>query len=278
MLLAVLGIGRWADRWDQQRSMVGADLARAGILLAIVAVWLATGGPNAAQLIVAIVALAFGQAVFQPAMQSVLPALVADARLLPAANGLLDATDRSARLLGPGLVALLAGVVPTVHFLTIDAISFVASAMAILLIIRLRPGRRSVHPPQREAIRQSIVRGCRAMRSHPLLGYVLATTGLLTGAWYGVYFLGLPLMIKQAGGSLGSYGLVLSAYGCTNLAATVVFGGRVLLIRPANFRVPAATSCRVAAWHCWAWPVSSRPTGCCLVSWRRRRWVRSAGR
>ena len=64
VLLAVLGIGRWADRWDHQRSMIGADLSRAAILLAVVIVWLATGGPSAAQLVAAIVVLAAGQAVF----------------------------------------------------------------------------------------------------------------------------------------------------------------------------------------------------------------------
>jgi MFS transporter, DHA3 family, macrolide efflux protein len=235
VLLAVLGIGRWADHWDQQRSMVVADLSRACVLLAVVAAGLATGGPNAVQLIVAIVVLAIGQAVFQPALQSVLPTLVTDPRRLPAANGLLDATDRSARLLGPGLVALLAGIVPAMHFLTLDALSFLVSAIAILLINRLEPSLPVVHPIRREAIWHSIVRGSRAMASHPLLGYFLATTGLLNGAWYAVYFLGLPLIITRVGvggTGLGAYGIVLTAYGCTNLAATVFFGGRMLPARP----------------------------------------------
>jgi hypothetical protein len=76
------------------------------------------------------------------------------------------------------------------------------------------------------------------MAGHPLLGYALATGGLLNGTWYAVFFLGLPLMIAhhatgQPGASgLSSYGLVLSAYGCTNLAATVVFGSRMLSARP----------------------------------------------
>jgi DHA3 family macrolide efflux protein-like MFS transporter len=232
VLLAVLGIGRWADRWDQQRSMIGADLSRAGILLAVVMVWLATGGPSTAQLVAAIVVLAVGQAVFQPALQSVLPTLVNEVRLLPAANGLLDATDRSARLLGPGLVAMLAAVVPVVHFLTLDAISFLASAAAIRLITRLRPSRLLVHPSRHEAIWQGIVRGCRAMTAHPLLGYTLVTGGLLNGAWFAAYYLGLPLMIARHGIGLSAYGLVLSVYGCTNLAATVVLGGRAASDRP----------------------------------------------
>jgi hypothetical protein len=235
LLIAVLGIGRWADRWDQRRSMIAADLARAAILLAVVVAWLATGGPSATQLVVAVVVLAIGQAVFQPALQSVLPSLVADAGHLPAANGLLDATDRSARLLGPGLVALLAGVLQTVHFLTLDAFSFFASAIAIVLINRRRPGVRQSRPARREAVWHGIRRGYRAMASHRLLGYILATTGLLNGAFYTVYFLALPLMIERAhagGGGLGAYGLVLTAYGCANLAANLYFGSRTMGPRP----------------------------------------------
>ncbi len=247
VMAAVLGIGRWADRWDQQHSMICADLARAAVLLVVVALWLTTGGPSAGQLFGAIVVLAIGQAVFQPALQSVLPSLVGKAHLLPAANALLDATDRSARLLGPGLVALFAGALPVVHFLTLDAISFLASAAALLRITRLRAGppgatqrRLAIDPDRRETIWHSIVRGVRAMTAHPLLAYVLATAGLLNGVWYAVYFLALPLMIAQhgAGGpggssdGLGAYGLVLSVYGCTNLAATLVFGSRTLPARP----------------------------------------------
>ncbi|WP_428485302.1 hypothetical protein [Rhodopila sp.] len=73
------------------------------------------------------------------------------------------------------------------------------------------------------------------MAAHPLLGYVLATAGLLNGTWYAVFFLGLPLMIAQhptMASGLSNYGLVLSAYGCTNLVATMIFGSRPLSVRP----------------------------------------------
>lgn len=229
LLLAVLGIGRWADRWRRRRSMIGADLVRAAILALVVGAWLARGEPRAAELIAAILVLGIAQAVFQPALQSVLPSLVSDPALLPAANGLLDATDRTARLLGPGLVALLGGVLPVVHFLTLDACSFAASAGALLLIGR-RHRDPAVSPPTAEAIWRGIARGWRAMRSHPLLGYVLATTGLLSGAWYSVFFLDLPLLLKDQG--LANYGAILSAYGCTNLAATLLFGSRALPAKP----------------------------------------------
>ncbi len=238
LLLAVLGIGRWADRWDQRHAMIGADLIRAAILLGIVAAWLAGGAPSATGLVIAVVVLAFGQAVFQPALQTILPGVVADNAMLPAANGLLDATDRSARLLGPGLIGLLAGIVPTVHFLTIDAASFLLSAAALLCIGRLRPGLRTPRLTTPEHPWRSILRGVHAMRSHPLLGFYLKATGLVNGAWYAVFYFTLPLAIERlhvqapGSGGLGAYGLVISAYGSTNLAGTLIFGGRTMPARP----------------------------------------------
>ena len=235
LLLAVLGIGRWADGWRPRQSMVRADLARASVLLLVVAVWIAESAPSGLMLIVAVLALAAGQAVFQPALQMVLAGLVRDPALLPAANGLLDTTDRSARLLGPGLIALLSGLLPLMHFLTIDALSFILSAAALVLIGRRRPDPPMPPAAIRQTIIQGIVRGIRAMRGHRLLGFFLATAGPINGAWYAVFYLALPLMLAQratVGGGLGDFGLVISAYGCTNLAATLVFGGRPLPVRP----------------------------------------------
>lgn len=237
LLLAALGIGQWADGWDPQRSMIGADLVRAGTLLLVVASWLVTGRPSAVPLVLAVVVLAAGQAVFQPALQTVLPRLAADTSLLPATNGLMDTTDRSARLLGPGVVALLAGMVPVVHFLTLDAVSFFLSAAALAVIRHAQP---VVLPPGRvsRGVWSGIIRGAQAMSAHKILGFVLRTTPFISGAWYLAFFLALPLLIEQSGirgpggSGLGAYGLVISAYGCTNLLSTLVLGGKALPTRP----------------------------------------------
>ena len=220
--------------------MIAADLASAAVLMGVVAAALVSGHPGITGLVCAIVVLALGQAVFRPALQSVLPTMVEDARLLPAANGLLDATQRIARLLGPGLVALLVSAVPVIHFLTLDAVTFLASATALSLIRRrTRAALPAPDRTARESVLSGIVRGYLATSGHRLLGYFLAVSGLLNGVWYAVYYLCLPLLIARPGlgasGSqigLGSYGLILSAYGCGNLAATVILGGRTLPARP----------------------------------------------
>ena len=229
VLGTALVAGRWADGWEQRTTMIAADFARAAVLIFVVLDWSLRGRTTAAALVLAAIVLAVGQAVFRPALQSVLPGLVRDAGHLPAANALLDSTDRIARLLGPGLVAMFAAWVPVKHFLSLDAASFGLSAAALLLIGRLRPlpGPRRAEPP-RDFI-ASALHGFRAVAGHPVLRVNLQITGVANGLWYAVFFLGLPLAIaRHAPGSagLGAYGLVISAYGCTNLASTLVVGSR----------------------------------------------------
>ena len=209
--------------------MIAADLVRAAVLAVLVVAWNRLGAPPPAGLVIAVVILAMGAACFQPALQAVLPGVVPEPRLLPAANALLDATDRIARLLGPGLVAALASLIPTKHFLTIDALTFLVSAMAMVMVGRV-PTHRDTGG--RLSIVAMITRGFRATARQPLLWYTLRTTPIWNGAWVCAYLFALPLMIARhgitgpGGSGVGAYGLVISAYGCTNLLATLVIGSR----------------------------------------------------
>ena len=233
-MAAALLAGRWVDRWDQRRAMAGADLARAAVLLGLVGWWLARGGPPPPGLVVAIVVLAAGEAVFRPALAATLPQLLPDRVLLPAANALFDTTERSARLLGPGLVGVLAGALPVVHFFSLDAATFLLSASAVLCLGR---GPRPL-PRARMSVLGSVGHGFAMVRKHRLLWSVLLVTGPINGLWVGVFYLALPLLIERAGitgpggTGLGAYGLVISAYGCTNLLATLVVGSRRLPAHP----------------------------------------------
>ncbi|HEX4260823.1 MAG TPA: MFS transporter [Acetobacteraceae bacterium] len=239
-LLVALVAGRWVDGFEQRRAMLAADLVRAAALTAVVVPWLALGHVSAAPLVAAVLVVAAGQAVFRPALQAMLPALVPTPAELPAANGLFDATDRIARLLGPGIVALLAAVVPAVHFLTLDAASFLGSAAALTCIGRLHPTLALRRAGPAGGALAEVLRGFRAVRREPVLGFELAISGILNGAWSAAFFLGVPLVVARhhllgpAGAGLGAYGLVISAYGCTNLLATFVVGGRPLPERPAG--------------------------------------------
>lgn len=234
---ATLFLGHLTDRLNPLRVMAFADLARAAVLGVTVLVWLATGAAQSWTLLTSVVVLAGGMSFFRPALQAALPGLARDAAMLPAANALLDTTERIARLLGPGLVGLASAVLPMVHFVSVDVATFCVSALAILTIARTRRVPASA-PAVRESGVAAMLRGVRAVRRHALLGFVLGYTGLLNGAWYAAFFLGLPLIIARAEpGAVGlaHYALMISAYGSANLLGTLVMGSRPLPRRRALF-------------------------------------------
>jgi MFS transporter, DHA3 family, macrolide efflux protein len=236
VLATALIAGRWTDAWSERVTMIGADLARAVALIAVVFDWSSHGRPTAAALVLATIVLAAGQAIFQPALQGLLPVLVGNPSRLPAANAILDSTGRIARLLGPGLVAIFAAWIPAKHFLSLDAASFGLSAASVLLIGRMR--RLPLAPDQAPRnVLASALRGFRAVSGHPLLCMDLLIAGVSNGVWYAVMFLGLPLAIaRYAPGNfgLGAYGFVISTYGCMNLASTLVVGSREMPANPAR--------------------------------------------
>ena len=220
-LVVALTAGR-ADRHAPRRVMIAADVLRAAALTVLAATWLARGQPPAWALVTAIVALGAGSALFRPALQAVLPPLVGRVDRLPAANALMETTDRIARLIGPASIGLLDGLLPVVHFVTLDIASFIVSASALAMSARLRP-----LPAPIGHHAASVLRGFRAMASHPILRFVLLTVGPVNAVWWVSMFLALPLLVGSGHDSLGTLGLVWASYGATNLATNLLMGGGI---------------------------------------------------
>jgi len=230
MLATALLAGRVADRLAHRRAMIMADLLRAGVLGLMVVLWLALGQPPAWALIACVLALAIGNAFFRPALMALVPSL-APVPELPATNALIDTTERIARLLGPGLIGVLAASLPLVHFVSMDVATFLVSAFAVALL----PAAAVIEQPSaRQSLWASLARGFIAVRRDPLLGFVLSMSGIINGAWYTAYFIGLPLMLVQGGvaGGIAAFGMVISAYGVTNLITTLIVGSRPLSRHP----------------------------------------------
>ncbi len=208
--------------------MLCADIGRTLALLGVVAAWEVTGRIAPMSLAGVIVVLAVGEAAFRPAVQSIMPCLSPSAAMLPAINGMLDGTARLSRLLGPALIALAAAHLPAAHFLTLDAVSFAVSAIAVFSI-GPRPTRSVRHPAG-----LPILQGFRAMRRHRLLRFLLHTSGINNGAWYASMFLGIPLLLARQGAGASAFGAVLACYGLTNLAGNLIVGSRPSAVRPAR--------------------------------------------
>lgn len=231
--LATLLLGaRALDRAAPLRVMLGADLLRAAALSGLALAWLAWGAPPAWALFGTIAALGVGLAAFRPAMQAALPVLAGDRSMLPAANALMDTTERLARLAGPGVLVLAAALFTEVQFVAANVATFLLSALAVLLIARLRAV--PAAGDGRESLWGAALRGVRAVRKHALLGFMLAVAGVQNGVWVAVYYLALPLHLERSLGAAGlpAFGTVIAAYGVGNLAGTLVLGNLGLPARP----------------------------------------------
>jgi hypothetical protein len=162
-LLFGLLIGAWVDRVDRRRLMLLTDIARA-LLIASIPLLVASGFfalwyVYVVQFIAAVLAIGFNSA--QPAA---LASLVERGELV-AANGRLIAGYSAAWIVGPLLAGGLATVAPLPALLLIDALSYLASALALGLI-RTSFNRDSMPPA---SLLADIVAGLRYVWAQPVI-------------------------------------------------------------------------------------------------------------
>ncbi len=122
--------GVYADRWDRRRTMIVADLARAGVLLLLLALP-ARGGLWLVYLVAA--AQTSIAQFFLPASGALIPRIVGDAQLM-SANALRATMDNAARVVGPAIGGTLLGSLGLGGVVLVDAASFLCSAGLIMLV------------------------------------------------------------------------------------------------------------------------------------------------
>ena len=212
--------GVLVDRWDRKRTMVVVDLARAVILLPLLAVgsddrlWLAYVVPG----IAATAGLLFG-----PAENALLPRLVGEGRLT-VANALNALNNNIGRLIGPALGAALYAWSGIALVVAIDAATYLVAALLIALIVADgRPVRdvaeaEAVSSPWRRTATEwraglRVIRGDRALR----LILISSCVGFVGEGTFGA--LGLaPLVLDVIKGTEADVGLIASAQAVGGLA------------------------------------------------------------
>lgn len=220
-LAFALGAGAVVDGLKARSVMIWADLARAVVSGAVV-IAAFTVGLSLPLLIAAGVLLAGLQAVFDPALQAVVPRLMPDPHRLRALNGLFDVTGRLAVIAGASLAAAIASVAPTIHLLTANAASFLASAGSIAAAGHRFEGETPAQTPP-ATVRQRLARGWRAARATEGARTILATAGVSYATRSLGFALGVPLLLAQGGvaGGLPTLALIMATQaigdGATNL-------------------------------------------------------------
>ncbi|MGW2837709.1 MFS transporter [Streptomyces sp. NPDC001493] len=210
-----------ADRIGGRRVMLVADLVRAAAV-GILAVLASTGTPTLAQLAPIAVVLGACSGVFIPASYTLLPALLPKEDL-GRGNALSTMVNQVGGLLGPTAGGALVAVFDAGPALTVDAVSFLVSA---LVLARIRSGSDAdapskdgpagaEEPPARETSFVELLRHGR------LLHVVLVVALVCNLAFNGTIEVALPELAHQGMGATG-YGVLLTCLSLGGLAGSLV--------------------------------------------------------
>lgn len=237
----VLGtIGRRVrERFTTLHSLAGVDLVRMVLVAGLPWTWEALGTPG---LLVSAALLGVGGALFDPSLGALVPDLVRPGEV-QAVNGLMDSTNRIARVAGPGSAGVLLAVMPMAGLFWLDAGTFALSAVA-LAVLGAGAGLRASAPAGATAASGAGPRArARALvRTHPETGMVLAVHGIAIFA--GAVSIVMPALVAaRLGGGVGTYGVMLAATGAGSIVGNAVAG---------NVRLPNS----LPLFYCAAWSVS----------------------
>ena len=208
-LLVGLISGALVDRMRRRRVLIAGDLGRA-VALGSIPLAHALGILNLGQLFVVVMVSGVLTVFFDVAYQSYLPALV-EREQLADGNSKLELSRSGAQIAGPGVAGLLIHAVGGALAIFIDALSYVASALAVTSIRRREPALSPATTDQpRPKLRSEIHEGLRYVLGHRYLRWMAACTALsnLFSSLVGAVL--IVFAVRQLGLSAGAIGLIFT--------------------------------------------------------------------
>jgi MFS family permease len=222
VLLVGLVAGAWVDRLPRRPVLIGTDVIRAALLFSIPIAYALDVLRMEQLYVVAFIEAALGT-LFDSAYRAYLPSLVGRDRLVEG-NSKLAMSSSIAEIGAPGLAGALVQIVSAPFAVLIDAVSFVVSALSLILIRAREVARpRGIRVP----MAREIIEGLSVVRRHPLLFPLAASSatehffGSFYGALYSLY------LLNDLGLTPFLLGVVISAGGVGSFAGSV-FAGRVI--------------------------------------------------
>ena len=224
--------GVFVDRWDRRRTMIAADVGRAGLIVLLLTVQ-SQGGlwpVYGVGFLESALSLFFG-----PAKAALIPALVGEQQLV-AANSLTGVSNGLVGVLGPSLGGALLGLLGLPGLVLADSLSYLISALLIALIPApseepgavartAGPARPPAMPatPPRAALWGEWRDGARVVSHDRRILMLLVFAGIATfGDGLGVAVI-VPYVKNVVGASVAQFGWIASVE-----AASAVLGGLAL--------------------------------------------------
>jgi MFS family permease len=223
VLLVGLFAGAWVDRLRRRPLLIWSDALRAVLLFSIPLAYLA-GVLRIEQLYVVVFIEGCLGALFDAAYPAYVPSLIGVDRVVEG-NSKLATSSSLAEIGGPGLAGGLVQVIGPPLAILVDAISFVVSAISLLLIRRPEPPR----PPRTSTtpIRAEILEGLRVIRRHAVVLPLTLRSVIahVAGSFYGVLY--TIYLINELHLSPLLLGIVVSAGGVGSLIGSL-FASRII--------------------------------------------------
>lgn len=219
------------DRIDKRRLMIGADVVRALLVLAVP--FLATRSLPAVYVLAFVIATA--GVFFDPAKLSILPEIVPPERLMRA-NSLMSTAENLTEILGWAFAGLLLAAVSTSAAFGLDALTFAVSAGALVVMRYQAPARAAVERTASaywEDLREglSFLRRDRGVRANTVM-IVVCVAGL--GAAYPLTFL---FAVQVLDGGARAFGLLEAAVGVGFLAGSLALVALAARVRKGRVMV-----------------------------------------
>jgi MFS family permease len=214
ILVCTLFGGVWADRVQPQRVMVLSDAVRC-LTAAGMAVMFAAGSYHL-PLLCGLAALAGGAGAFFDPAESALKPMLVPVENRQSANATLSLLRTTCSVLGPAIGGLTVAAFGAPTGFTVNAVSFIAS-MAAALLIRARAERAA----EREGMRRELAAGWREIRSRDWL-----LTGIFAATLYhvanGVILVLLQVLAVSKLGGASAAGFIAAAEGLGGVAGAAI--------------------------------------------------------
>ena len=180
LILGLFG-GVIADVLPKRQMLIATQAALMG-LAALQALLVATGAISIPLLLLLAVALGSVNAIDMPVRQSFFSEMV-PVDEVGRAVAFNSAMFNGARVIGPAIGGVLIGVIGVAGCFAVNALSFLAVLIALLLMreVELHPAPRGARPRSARAVATSLAEGLRYVRNTPIIALCVFVIGVISG-------------------------------------------------------------------------------------------------